>query len=192
MLHTCWCIVFGCFEFKFVFEFICLLLFKKNQQNPFLFLSPFYSFLVCFPFWPKPPKSCGTPSISLSRLPLTRAARACSRSGRSPAEQTAQLRPARAYARPLSPTGGTHSSSPTSRRLQPGLRAAARLRLGYDLLGVARTPRCPPDPFISRPPLPYPRSPAVQATAPRRPNPSRAPPPLFRRLAATPLTRNLI
>jgi hypothetical protein len=53
----------------------------------------------------------------------------------------------RSRRRPLSPTGGASASSPTSRRPQPGLGAAARLRLGYDLLGVARTPRRFPGPF---------------------------------------------
>jgi hypothetical protein len=50
----------------------------------------------------------------------------------------------RSRRRPLSPTGGASASSPTSRRPQPRLGVAARLRLGYDLLGVARMPRrCP-------------------------------------------------
>jgi hypothetical protein len=45
MLHTCWCIVFECFEFKFVFEFIWLVAFKNTKPFSFI-VFPFP------PFWP--------------------------------------------------------------------------------------------------------------------------------------------
>jgi hypothetical protein len=51
--------------------------------------------------------------------------------------------------RPLSPTGGTRASSPTSRRLRAGIRAAARVRPAHALLHVALTAGGALRPYLS-------------------------------------------
>jgi hypothetical protein len=180
---------------------LCLILFvccfsKKNQQNPFpfslslLFLFGLFSFLAQTseilrrPFYfslaaATNPRSPRSPRLLPLRPQPSRA--------NGPAPARSRVRPPAVADRwdPLvipylspSPTG-TPRRRPTPPRVRPP-------RRGPHAKVPSRSLYKPP------PPLPYPRSPAVQATAPRRPNPSRAPPPLFRRLAATPLTRNLI
>jgi hypothetical protein len=138
MLHTCWCIVFEVFEFKFSSEFICFLLFKNRK--PFLLLSPsFYPIPARFCFEPKPAEVHSRPSYSFSA-----AARFCLARPASPSDRpVAAVLPAP----PLSP----RSSSPSPAQ------AAAQLRFRPSRSPCARTatrcrrhagPACHPLPCV--------------------------------------------
>jgi hypothetical protein len=135
VLHACCCIIFGVFEFKFMFEFMCMIVFLNRKNNSFSSSSP-SSLLLVFLFWPKNSEVQRRPSYSFPAAAANPAAQQPSR----PPQLSAQLRPAHMRRRPLSLTRGARVSSPSLRRPQPGFGAAVRLRLGYASLVVAHTP----------------------------------------------------
>jgi hypothetical protein len=53
LLHTCCCIVFGVFGFKFMFEFICLIVFLKKRKNISFSSSSPSPLLAHFDFEPR-------------------------------------------------------------------------------------------------------------------------------------------
>jgi hypothetical protein len=151
-------------------------------------------------------KVCSRPLYSFpaaARLLLGPAACARRRPARSrmraafsprPSNTNGPVQPACVRRCPLSPTSGTRPSSPTSSRGRAGLPCRRRLCLGYASLGMARTPRGAPRLYLSHRRHPRPTQALADARAPepRRLNPSRAPPPSFCHLAATPSTRSCL
>jgi hypothetical protein len=79
LLHTCWCIVFEVFEFKFMFEFICLNVFVKLEKNKAFTLYP------SIPFWPTCVPACQSQPASAAAQPTSGPARPTSTPPPSPA-----------------------------------------------------------------------------------------------------------
>jgi hypothetical protein len=157
MLHTCWCIGLVCLNSNLhLNSFVCCV--SKISKIPFPFYPSLLSLSDLFLFWHKAsevqrcpsffPPAARQPARPSQPLEATQpsSARVCTRSCRSPAKQTTQLAHIAGPRRPLSPTGGTRLSSPTSRRDQLGHLRRRRV-LRHDLLGVAHTPRGAPGPI---------------------------------------------
>jgi hypothetical protein len=152
MLHTCWSIVFECLNSNlYLNSFVCC--FTKISRTTF----PFF-YLPSIPFRPVfvLAQSCRSPAAPLLFLSHGRCQPARPSASSSAQPSIAAAQPARiaCHRRPLSLTRGHHSSSSTSRHLQPGLCAAARVRRAHDLLSVALTPRRAPA-LLKPPPHPW-------------------------------------
>jgi hypothetical protein len=151
MWHSCWCIIFGCLEFKFKFEFYLLNPFQTQTLIPkTLYFFPFYSARhPCQPSRPQRPNPAPQPSLPRSRKP----ALACGPAGllAQPARLAA---PAAPRLHPGSLTRGSRPSSLPRHRPRFGLHRRAAESGWARLLCVARTPRNPRPGHLSRRRLP--------------------------------------
>jgi hypothetical protein len=155
VLHACCCIIFGVFEFKFMFEFMCMIVFLNRKNNSFSSSSP-SSLLLVFLFWPKNSEVQRRPSYS---FPAAAA---------NPAAQQADAASSPAPARPHAPSSAVADTrgpcfisllAPSPSRIRrrrltpPGVRLPSRSPHAMDH----------PGPYLSRrrPRGPLSRTPAV-------------------------------
>jgi hypothetical protein len=173
-LHTCWCIVFGVFEFKSMFEFNCLSVFQIENPSPLALLFP-YPFLARSLFEPSVPKTVGTPST------LGPARRVLAQHGRRPSAGPPRPSAAARWGPLVIPhlascSGRTRGPNPSLRRARLCAWPRAHLPGRPGPIKAAATPGCTA--FASTlatellPPLPNP-SRAATVAPPRPPPPSR-------------------
>jgi hypothetical protein len=132
LLHSCWCIAFGCLNSNSKFEFNCL--------SPFQFVQIHFSLRpLIFPFLaqqqPAAAAQLAFPAQSVAPLDVDPAGPHCRRQPASP------------LPRPQPMTGGGHLSSPTRIVSRPDSRPSPTCARRARLPCLARTSRTVPRPI---------------------------------------------